>query len=217
MTIGITLTGADERTPIPELQQLVEEHSALEIGLLYTETPDCRNRYPRIDWLLHAAYSLKGRCSVHVCGRLARSNMLLRCEPVRTIVRSVQRFQINGRVGRYWVETVCEDYSDSTVITQYNSANKDLLNVTSSNHCMLIDGSGGRGESPSSWIKPDTTKAIGFAGGLGPDNLAIEFPKIAAVATGNWWIDLESNLRANDWFDLDKAKRCLEIFEGFIK
>ncbi len=41
----VTLTGADERTDIAQLAQLTADHPYLEIGLLYTTTPEGRNRY----------------------------------------------------------------------------------------------------------------------------------------------------------------------------
>lgn len=83
-------------------------------------------------------------------------------------------------------------------------------------HQLLVDASGGRGVSPAEWTRPNTTRAVGFAGGLGPDNLAGELPRIAAVARGPWWVDMETKLRTDDWFDIALAERCSDAFEQFL-
>jgi phosphoribosylanthranilate isomerase len=83
--------------------------------------------------------------------------------------------------------------------------------VKATNHCILIDDSGGRGISPSIWSAPHTSKQIGFAGGLGLDNLAGELEKIHAVAGTGSWVDMEGKLRTHDLFDLDKAEACINI------
>jgi len=212
MAIGITLTGADERTPLPELQRLVEEHPTLEIGLLYTARPEGRNRYPSWDWLVEAADAIQGRCALHVCGRLARLELFQ--GQLAAATKNVARIQVNGIIEVADLREVVRIFRSHTVITQDHADNRDLW-LSRIVHALLVDGSGGRGIAPTEWVRPNTWKDVGFAGGLGPDNLAEELPKIAAVATGNWWIDMESNLRTNDWFDLDKAAKCLGIFEKF--
>jgi phosphoribosylanthranilate isomerase len=86
----------------------------------------------------------------------------------------------------------------------------DLLAVDAPNHSLLVDGSGGRGLSPERWVKPTTSKRVGFAGGLGPDNISAEYARIKEVAEGDFWIDMEGKLRdENDWFDTEKAYRML--------
>jgi hypothetical protein len=66
----------------------------------------------------------------------------------------------------------------------------------------------------------------GYAGGLGPDNLAEQIPLILAAAAGNEhtaegriWIDMETRVRSSDdrTFDLAKVRRCLEIAAPYVK
>jgi hypothetical protein len=78
---------------------------------------------------------------------------------------------------------------------------------------LLVDASGGRGVSPISWDRPNTRKPVGYAGGLGPNNLAKELPRIAAVARDPWWVDMEGKLRdESDWFAVGLAEKAICAF-----
>ena len=211
MTIGITLTGADERTPISGIQELLDYGA--EIGFLWTETPEDRNRYPSLKWICDTVCDVHGgKLALHVCGRGARE--LLHDDDSPAFM--FDRIQVNGTVSVPELRRLYYRYKEQKIITQDNSSNVTLRAFTEArSHAILVDGSGGRGITPTEWVRPNTWKNVGFAGGLGPDNLAEQLPKIAAEAEGNWWIDAENSLRTDDWFDLDKAKRCLEIFETF--
>src|SRR5471030_3033761 len=70
--------------------------------------------------------------------------------------------------------------------------------------------------SPDTWSRPATNKAVGFAGGLGLDNLRAEMCKIAIVAEGDWWIDMEGKLRKDDWFDVREARAVAGLFETIV-
>ncbi|MFK4706111.1 hypothetical protein ABIC83_002950 [Roseateles asaccharophilus] len=203
----ITLTGADERTDIEELVAFSGKYPEVELGLLYTATPEGRNRYPSRQWLLRAAEALSGRIAVHVCGGGARRE--LAAGDLIDLVRHAPRVQVNG------VLTVDEAELLATrvgvLITQHNGNNLSLLNVKASNHALLIDASGGRGVSPTEWLPPETRKHVGFAGGMGPDNLAQEYQRIAAVARPGAWVDMEGKLRVDDWFSQALARRCAAI------
>lgn len=210
--IGITLTGADERTAIADMVALAD--LGAEIGLLYTHDPEGRHRYPSLDWLHAAADALRGRAALHVCGSRARKQ--LEDGKIDYVLHSIHRIQVNGSVHPFALETICEQYSGKLVITQHCAANVGLLGGDLSNHVILIDGSGGRGISPAEWVRPRTHKQVGFAGGLGPHNLHEELPKIEAVASGTWWIDMENGLRdACDWFDIERAMEVMRIWNGF--
>jgi hypothetical protein len=103
----------------------------------------------------------------------------------------------------------------------------------------LFDVSGGAGVLPSEWPKPEMLDVqpgehgegeeqfayCGYAGGLGPDNLAEQIPLIlkAASATehtreGRIWIDMETRVRSNGdcQFDLNKVRKCLEIAAPYV-
>ena len=198
----LTVTGADERTDITALAKLNAE-----IGLLYTATPEGRNRYPRWEWIRETSLELR-RASLHVCGRGARAMLMDGKLPVG----GFQRIQVNGGILALEVERLCAMYPRHTIITQHHLNNAHLLAVRAENHALLIDASGGQGKSPEAWGQPHTTKAVGFAGGLGPDNLASELRKITDIARAGWWADMEGKLRVDDWFSVERAAECAAIF-----
>lgn len=209
MTATMTITGIDERTKLTDVVRLAEQYPWLEIGMLYTVTPEGRNRYPSWEWLTKAAEALSNRCALHVCGRAARDHLF--GGGLTDVTKYTARIQVNGIVNVHDVLGLCSIYRSHTLITQDNTHNEKLRFCDMENHALLMDGSGGRGISPTEWSQPATWKDVGFAGGLGPDNLTAELPKIAAVARGDWWIDLESGLRdSNDWFDV---QRCMEVLD----
>jgi hypothetical protein len=53
---------------------------------------------------------------------------------------------------------------------------------------------------------------VGYAGGLGPDNIATELVKIRPSASSIWWLDMEGKLRIDDWFSVDLANQCVSAF-----
>ncbi len=200
----LTVTGADERTDVALLAKLDAE-----IGLLYTETPEGRNRYPRWEWIRETSLELR-KASLHVCGRAARAKLMEGTLPVS----GFQRIQVNGGILALEVEHLCEMYPLHTIITQHHVNNAHLLFVRSINHAVLLDASGGRGISPSAWKTPATEKAVGFAGGLGPDNLTAELQTIGRIARPGWWADMEGKLRVDDWFSLELAGQCCAQFSS---
>lgn len=203
----ITLTGADESTDIDALVQMSNDFPDAEFGLLYTTTPEGRPRYPSRDWLVNSATKLSGRVAIHVCGGGARRELL--AGHMADLIRHAPRVQVNGKLTVEEAETLASLVG--TLITQHNDTNKDLLQVRASNHVVLIDASGGRGVSPSQWVPPVTDKAIGFAGGMGPDNLEHEYRRIEPLSKAGAWSDMEGKLRVDGWFNLALARRCAAI------
>lgn len=213
---SITLTGADEATPLDWIRQAVNRPD-VEIGLLLSASPEGRHRYPSREWLHHAAAAAQGRAALHVCGGTARS--WLQQGKLPGLVSLCQRIQVNGKVGTpgigvLEIEELCAQYPHNTIITQHCPGNEILLKVDAPNHALLVDASGGRGIAPGDWQRPAGAKAVGLAGGLGPDTLAMQLPAIAKAAAGHgFWVDMESRLRSpDDWFDRELADRSIDVF-----
>jgi phosphoribosylanthranilate isomerase len=86
------------------------------------------------------------------------------------------------------------------------------LNVT-----MLVDPSGGRGISEGLDIIA-TDHKTGYAGGINESNVYDKLYTIMSLETvGDVWIDMESGVRTDDWFDIDKVVRVLEKCEEVSK
>lgn len=205
----VTLTGADERTDLKALARLDAE-----IALLYTKDLDGRHRYPSWDWILEASRVLPS-CALHVCGRTARNALRLS----QLDVSCFDRIQLNGWPSALEVDQICELHPEHTIITQHSpSSSHLLLGVRSGNHAVLVDSSAGKGITPARWDRPSTTKAVGFAGGLGPDNLQDELlNRLGPLLVPGAWVDMESKLRdEDDWFDLAQASECCRIFHNFL-
>lgn len=213
MRATITVTGADERTPTSELLGLSRISERVEIGLLYSETPEGRNRYPSVDWLRVTVEALGERCAVHVCGTQAREHVL---SGPRWITRA-GRVQFNGWYAPVELKSALQHYQ--SIIVQHDCEKRpDYTAYPLDGLSLLVDASGGRGILPARWERPDTSKPVGFAGGLGPNSLAVELPRIAKVAVEPWWVDCEGRLRtADDWFDVVAAERSIRTFLAFCE
>lgn len=84
------------------------------------------------------------------------------------------------------------------------------------NVSMLVDESKGTGVLASSWPTPPAEYEIGYAGGIGPDNIETVLNDVMLAGNGrDIWIDMESSLRSTkngkDIFDLDK---CYEVIDA---
>lgn len=203
----ITLTGLDERTDIDAVERLARP--GVEFGILLSETPEGRNRYPSLPWVAATARRLGRRCAIHVCGGKARESLMTSLYD--DWLDLVGRVQINGKVADDELDWLLPHFSELTIITQLAGTPAEYLDIheVTMNHAILVDGSGGRGISPAEWPTVPVVKDVGFAGGLGPDNIATELPRIRSIACSGWWVDMESKLRdAEDWFSL---KRCADV------
>lgn len=118
-------------------------------------------------------------------------------------------FQLDGERGNEHLESISLEEANA-----YGTCN-----------CVgLFDVSGGAGVLPAEWPAPlyhedGKFDYHGYAGGLGPDNLAAQIPLIGKAANGcRFWIDMETKVRSDDdrVFDLAKVRRCLEIAKPFV-
>lgn len=206
----ITLTGVDTQTADRAIEILGK---SAEIGFLYSATNQ-GNRYPELEWSMTRAEMIE-HAALHVCGLIARKDLI-----EGRLVHSLgpfKRVQVNGPVDiEYVEELLAKDFMRGKhVITQYVHGREWMAEkFIGACHQVLIDASGGKGITPPVWPNLKTTKAVGFAGGLGIENLRRELEKIIPIRRHEWWIDMESKLRdAHDWFDPWEALNVLELFK----
>lgn len=206
MKFDVTVTGVDVMTNLEKLPK------GIEYAVLYSETSENKKRCPSrtyVGYLLRDLKQLGHKCAVHICGGAAKK-ALIRGQ-LSDVVSSAGRIQVNGLLDARTVSELCSVYRQHTIIVQYFEDNAGLLSVTARNLEFLVDGSGGRGWLPRSWVRPSTTNRVGFAGGLRPSNISNELARISSAARGNsFWIDVESGVRdEDDWLDVGLVSKFL--------
>mmetsp|Transcript_33336 Transcript_33336/g.49038 ORF Transcript_33336/g.49038 Transcript_33336/m.49038 type:complete len:304 (+) Transcript_33336:93-1004(+) len=86
-----------------------------------------------------------------------------------------------------------------------------------SNVSMLLDESKGTGMLSKSFPPPPIGYNVGYAGGIGPENIKSVLRQITEVVPEDRsvWVDMESSLRSTkngvDVFDLDKCYKCISV------
>jgi hypothetical protein len=223
---SITLTGVEETTDLERLASMTQarqEVIGIEWGVLYS--PDRAGqggRYPSLNWIRgfsRFAFENRLNLALHVCGS-GVDEMLASHGFALKLTSGFKRVQLNFNQSerKFNLDNIAHLVRglQRPVITQHNLANESVSKlITAPNHQILVDASLGRGISPSSWPEPVMLKPTGYAGGLGPDNLAREILAIEAVTglqTLKSWVDMESRLfRPEGTFDLDRAEKVLDI------
>lgn len=230
----MTFTGADGHTSIHNLAWLSAQYPIVEWGILIAPGRFGTPRYPGLPWLmelneLHMRLGSHVRVAFHLCGEAARETMggLTRWLPPPW----VRRVQINGFDDtkaddmprphdgqRYILQARSEEAIRQTAeyVAYRNDDKKADHGGDWGSPDVLYDASGGRGIAPSAWPKEIPGVRVGYAGGIGLDNVSSVLDDLLAQdRTQDFWIDMESSLRTqHNLFDLDKAHRVLEVVES---
>lgn len=218
---NITFTGVDAKTDLKALTEIQREYPIAEFGILTSyHWYENGNRYPdpRMIWSLTGGWNL----ALHVCGAAASDAAIGKWGAIDVhlggMLDRFRRIQLNiaGRMDKpnyvrkpwYSFQEVIiqmKDYKDIEMyydsMTHYNSTE---------NFSVLMDPSGGRGIDAPLQICPYIGK-IGYAGGINPENVGDKLRYLFEnVEMGSFWIDMESGVRTDDWFDLNKVVRALE-------
>lgn len=236
MITQVTFTGIDARTDIGRLQSMRLRYPFVEFGLLVAASRQGKeNRYPDLDILkdLHGAGL---HLSCHVCGSLARKliNNATRYNRAKDSfveldeylggrLHVFQRVQLNvSNMDKYPMEIFLHAprYIDEIIIQQ-KPDNFDLYAHTLSNikTGILLDASGGEGIE-TTFAPKWSTIHTGFAGGLKSTNVAEKIQPLLhnrLLANNRHWIDMESGVRTDDWFDPDKVEEVIRIVSPYIK
>jgi hypothetical protein len=221
-----TLTGADNSTDQRDLFRLSTEYPFGEWGVLFHDEQQGNGRYPSLAWIEDLCHQMRqfqsARFALHVCGHRAILDFLNGVGDVSLLALHFPRVQLNLNASTVDIRRLADAiqrHPERIHITQHNDVNKYLwLELRElRNHAVLFDESGGRGISPTNWSTPLPAKSCGYAGGLGPDNLEQELPRIARAASMMpFWIDMEGKLRDNlDQFDVSVARQCLSLCSEF--
>lgn len=189
--------------------------------------------------------------ALHINGRWVRDMLLGNLSLPTNLLHCFLRVQLNFHAER----TTCDPEKFARVLTSSVFTGREFIFQLDGAHgnrhldaaydeevfgCSgLFDESGGAGLLPPEWPSPifiemdpgEHGEGVqyhayhGYAGGLGPDNLAEQIPRILKAAAGTEhtlegriWIDMETRVRSrNDQqFDLNLVRKCLEIASKFV-
>lgn len=202
----ITFTGVDDRTNLETLKQ-VSNFWPVEWGVLVSPT-NRDARFPSqqtVRELLQTGLP----CSLHCCG--SHSKKIQNGNPPNFSLFGIPNFdrvQLNGKIYDPIELSTLADTLNATIIVQKKEFDKDIYRCS-----QLFDLSGGRGDFPESFPEHPGF-FVGYAGGINPDNVLDAIKKINVPIGASYWLDMETGVRTDGWFDLDKvANVCRKVFE----
>lgn len=228
--IKVMITGADDGVNVKELELLSYKYPFVEWGILRGGVErEGTPRYPSLDWYesLLSLVNIVPEVQVvtHLCGARARKpGVFTKNGPVAGV-----QLNLNGEMGD----------EDTWCTWVHNCPVPVILQCPSMQHAIsaglsyesryahaprrpgyLIDASGGTGRwDETRWQPPhEALRRVGYAGGIGPDNVVAALSTVWSVVNahdcaalhGKVWIDMESGVRTDDRFDLNKVNSVLE-------
>lgn len=233
-------TGSDDNTDVEGLLKLSNEYKYVEWGVLIANNEFGNAKYPSREWFAQrretlAQSAIPTEWSLHVCdewaGDLAHGIPSVFTE-AKDVVCDFNRMQINffreitdGSLDvELLVATLLEHGPEKQYIFQLTGWESYYIVAAARKAGIdalgFFDPSAGRGISPSNgWPTPpaEVDTLFGFAGGLGPHNLAQALADISPIRSeGNFWVDMETNVRSNGRFDFTKVRACLDISKSYI-
>ena len=231
----ITFTGIDERTDLRRLHDIAQRYEFAEFGILVSRhNAENGNRYPDVASLLQAIPDDGAvQLSAHICGGLMRQvfeqgSFDCMTKPTGNQFRRFRRCQLNTAGTDYPLQRQLHTPRHlAQVIIQQKSTSRDdyfaSLIHQAYHACplsILIDDSGGEGREARQWQVPEQFRLVrhlGFAGGINPQNVAIVLTQLMRQPMPQeWWIDMESGVRTDDWLDLDKVEQVCQTFESLM-
>ena len=221
--IRVTFTGIDKKTDVNKLVELQTKYPDIEFGFLISSSNtgnDTNNRYPSLITL----QKLKNKglnLSLHVCGKLVRNIAKTgSLEEVKEFMGPYfdmfNRIQLNlvGSTVKYLVtDTLGKQVIIQTNLDEpkSNATYQLYLGAKMDNIVFLSDKSGGHGTVEDfDYFDVDYQ---GFAGGINPDNVLERKEEADILWEKDYWLDMESGVRTDDWFDLNKVEQvCQKVF-----
>ncbi|MFG6084251.1 hypothetical protein ACEUZ9_000753 [Paracoccus litorisediminis] len=212
----VTFTGADDRTDIAAMGNLAAQYP-IEYGILFSRSREGDARYPTAGWMR----GLEGaglRLAAHICGYHASEIVETGQLSILDRLGPFDRIQINTAP---LLETGIENVlaAGDRVSQRFGKPVAVILQVRQafpedSRVKWLFDASGGRGLVSASYPAPPVNPQvrIGYAGGLGPENVAAVLAGLPDVQES--WIDMETRIR-NDTDDFDLGL-CRAVCEKII-
>jgi hypothetical protein len=241
---ALGLCGADDSVHPHHLVVLANAFPLVEFGVLFRPDKEGQPRYATTAWVQRLAQAVTAsnspnrlKLAAHLCG--SRVNEVLSGETAfltqlcqwgfgrvqinATAVNGVDTSALAESVPHLLqamrnfpqLEFILQKNDETRLLWQGFLDSKGETTLLPTNMSMLVDESKGTGVAAESWPSPSPDYEIGYAGGIGPDNIESVLREVVKVAQGRkFWIDMESSLRSTkngqDVFDLDKCYGVIE-------
>jgi phosphoribosylanthranilate isomerase len=229
----VTITGADEDVNILDLIKLNELYPFVEWGVLFSAMREGDPRYPGPSWRGIIANTKKlDNLSAHFCGWWATQVLIAQnFDLITNLHPSFRRVQLNFNFEKshgFHLEALARyaelHYNKRSIILQFNKANEQTIvnwigrKVLPKNIHFLYDASGGRGKPISKIYPPFHGNYTGYSGGLRPENIEDVAKEITSQSNypDEVWLDLETGVRTEDRFDLEKVNLVLSAVKNYI-
>lgn len=228
----ITFTGIDARTDLQELRNIQRQYPIAEFGVLTSyHWYENGNRYLNPQFLCNF-WGQGLNLALHICGLAAHDaadgNWYAIDSHTIQCLGLFRRVQLNvaNRTDTPFRLTCAPDGNTEVIIQQKGKHEIKFFQRSQwvGTVSVLLDASGGQGIDTPIDVLPNkfdngvSCFKVGYAGGINPDNVA---DKLAFLMenedVGDFWIDMESGVRTDDWFDISKVRKVLEICEPIIK
>lgn len=222
----ITFTGVDNKTSLTSLQILANRYNNIEFGILVSKNNtnlDKVSRFPNFETIDKVLNADLPSVSCHICGELAKHYVYtgdfseIRDFLGQERVDKFSRFQLNIRGYDNYKLFVIEE--DIHIIIQVSNAKSyqyfyQMRELNPNKVEALIDYSGGHGKLGCFNYVSDGDEIFGYAGGININNVTYILGYIEGKMEYdvNYWIDMESSVRTDDWFDTSKVREiCSEV------
>ena len=221
----VTLTGADDLVAPHELRDLSKQHGMVEWGILYDRAQEGGERFPTTTWINRFLKECpQSRRSLHLCNEAVHA-FVAGDKEVVSLAAKFNRVQLNLFQQRSPVEADALEAAirafNRPVLLPYNGQNDALIEeLQAPNLQIIFDKSGGRGVLPGTWPQPlpGRSCAYVYAGGLSPENLTYELPKILEQAKGHKvGIDLETSLCSPPGQFVERSRKALQTVARLTK
>jgi len=225
----ITFTGIDAKTDIQDLIDIQHEFPIAKFGVLTSyHWYENGNRYLNPAFL-NNLYAGNGELnlSLHICGSMAHDAADGYWNKIEhhmfDTLRLFKRVQLNvaNRTDNPYRLASTPNKHTEVIIQQKGVHDIEMFERSMwMNVSVLLDASGGQGIDTPIEVLPNVGKSfkVGYAGGINPSNVA---DKLAYLLqndqVGDFWIDMESGVRTDDWFDTNKAHMVLAGCKELIK
>ena len=230
----ITFTGIDAKTDIKDLMEIQQEFPIAEFGVLTSyHWYENGNRY--LDPAL--VKKMRGQdlhLALHVCGSAAHDAAIGEWEKIDNFLSGsldiFKRVQLNisSRKDNPEYCKIPLVIGQELIVQQHDVDDMPIYEATVKKWSespfphrdtisVLLDASGGRGIDTPLRVCPSNGK-IGYAGGFNPENVEEKLTFLMShVTKGTFWIDMESGVRTDDWFDIDKVYKVLRTCKPIIE